>query len=648
MNEYLPWVILLLPLLASVLITLFGQKKPRASAAVSVAAIVAAFFCSVILWTGLVPDMVVDNPELASRHFVSFESAFTWLQVGPLHVDFAVSVDPLSLLMLLVVTGVGSLIHFFSVAYMRGDRGYARYFASLSFFTFSMLGVVLSNNFLQMFIFWELVGVSSYLLIGFWYGRASAADAAKKAFLTNRLGDFGFLAGIIMIWAAAGTLNFGSLENDFFINPTLVGTIGGLLIFCGAVGKSAQFPLHVWLPDAMEGPTPVSALIHAATMVAAGVYMVGRVFFVFDPAAQTVIAWVGGFTALLAALIAVQQNDIKRILAYSTLSQLGYMMMAAGLSHQPSAIFHLATHACFKALLFLGAGSVIHALSHEQDIWKMGRLKDKMPVTAWTFLIGTLALCGVPPLSGFYSKDAILAAAYKESPVLFGIGVVVAFLTTFYMFRLVFAVFWGRAKSDLPAHAHESPRMMTYPLIGLAIASAIAGGLGIHRFIERQFFMAHGHVSLWPWWLHPFQHHDWGFALRQLMEEVLEPFHSALVPALCGMAAVLFGFLAAWGLYRNAASEPLPDKLPALCRLMRNKFYFDELYAWLIALTQDALARFAAMFDDTFLAGGVRIISGGTELVGRGLRLLQSGNLQTYAFLSAAGIALALYFMLRS
>ncbi|MGD0411912.1 MAG: NADH-quinone oxidoreductase subunit L [Verrucomicrobiota bacterium] len=647
MNEYLPWIILLLPLVAAVLIGIWGRETPRTSAALSVAAIVAAFFCSVILWTGTLGDLMGEDPDLPARHLVLFESAFAWLRVGALHVDFAVSVDPLSMLMLLVVTGVGSLIHIFSVAYMSGDRGYARFFASMSFFTFSMLGLVLSNNFLQMFIFWELVGVSSYLLIGFWYERASAADAAKKAFLTNRLGDFGFLAGIIMIWAAAGTLNFGSLENDFIINPTKVGTIGGLLIFCGAMGKSAQFPLHVWLPDAMEGPTPVSALIHAATMVAAGVYMVCRAFFVFDPVAQWVIAAVGGFTALFAALIAIQQNDIKRILAYSTISQLGYMIMAAGLSAQPAAIFHLATHACFKALLFLGAGSVIHALSHEQDIWKMGRLRDKMPVTALTFLIGALALCGFPPLSGFYSKDAILAAAYKQSPVLFGIGVVVAALTTFYMFRLVFVVFGGRAKSDLPAHAHESPRMMTYPLIGLAIASVIAGGLGISRLVGRQFFMAEEHVSLWPLWLDPF-HHNWASAFHQVAEGVIEPFHSAPGPALCGLGAFLFGLLAAWGLYRNAASDPLPESLPVLCRLLRHKFYFDEFYAWLIASTQDLTARFAASFDNLFLAGGVRFISGGTELLGRGLRLFQSGNLQTYAFLTAAGIALALYFMLRS
>ena len=320
--------------------------------------------------------------------------------------------------------------------------------------------------------------------------------------------------------------------------------------------------------------------------------------------------------------------------------------------YQTAAMFHLATHACFKALLFLGAGSVIHALSHEQDIWKMGRLRDKMPVTALTFLIGALALCGLFPLSGFYSKDAILAAAYKEQPVLFGIGVVVAALTTFYMFRLVFVVFWGRAKSDLPAHAHESPRMMTYPLVALAIASVVAGGLGLQQYLFPQFnqrLFLHGeHASSWPWWLYPFLPHapGWGF-LHQMKEEMLEPFQSALVPVLCGLGAFLFGFLAALGLYVNADSDPLPKSLPGLCRLLRNKFYFDELYAGLIAVTQDSMARLAALFDENIVAGGVRFISGGTEFLGRGLRLAQSGNLQTYAFLAAAGIALVLYLMLR-
>jgi NADH-quinone oxidoreductase subunit L len=645
MNEYLPWIILFLPLLAAVMIWLFLRKDPVGSASISVTAVVLAFFYSVVLWFWTVRDMAGDKSDLLARHFVSFESHFTWLQAGTLHVPFGVSVDPMSMLMLLVVTGVGSLIHIFSVAYMRGDRGYWRFFACMSFFTFSMLGVVLSNNFLQLFIFWELVGVSSYMLIGFWYERPAAADAAKKAFLTNRLGDFGFLAGIIMIWAATGTLEFGPLRNGF--NPSMVGTIGGLLIFCGAVGKSAQFPLHVWLPDAMEGPTPVSALIHAATMVAAGVYMICRVFFVFDPAAQTVIAWIGGTTALLAALIAIQQNDIKRILAYSTLSQLGYMVMAAGLSAQPAAMFHLATHACFKALLFLGAGSVIHAMSNQQDIWKMGRLRDKMPATTRTFLIGTLALCGLPPLSGFYSKDAILAAASEKNPALFGLGVAVAALTTFYMFRLVFVVFWGRAKSDLTAHAHESPPLMTWPLIGLAIASVVAGVLGIREVVAPQFSTAPASGSFGPWWLN-FVLHDSGLAMSRLKEAALEPLHDAPVPMLCGLGAIALGFLAAWGLYRNAASDPLPENLPAVCRVLRNKFYFDELYAWLIACTQDALAQVAGFADRYILAGGIRFISGGTDLFGRGLRLVQSGNLQAYALLTAAGIALALWLMLRS
>ncbi len=346
--------------------------------------------------------------------WVTGETSVAWLSIGDFHVDFGLHLDSLSLMMMLIVTGVGGAIHIYSAGYMHDDPGYSRYFACMSLFTFSMLGIVLANNFVQLFIFWELVGVSSYLLIGFWFEKPSAADAAKKAFLTNRLGDFGFLLGILIVWATLGSLNFTSLKDQLATNPAALGgiaTIAALLIFCGAVGKSAQFPLHVWLPDAMEGPTPVSALIHAATMVAAGVYMLCRVFFLLDPAALQVIAWIGGFTSLLAALIAIQQDDIKRILAYSTLSQLGYMVMSVGLSSPTSAMFHLTTHAFFKALLFLGAGSVIIALHHEQDIWKMGALRKKMPVTFWTFLFGTLALCGVPPFSGFYSKDSIIGQA---------------------------------------------------------------------------------------------------------------------------------------------------------------------------------------------------------------------------------------------
>ena len=330
-----------------------------------------------------------------------------WLAIEGLEIDIGLQIDSLSKLMLCVVTGVGSLIHIFSLGYMKEDRDFSRYFAFLSLFIFSMLGIVLADNFVMMFIFWELVGVSSYLLIGFWFEKPSAADAAKKAFLTNRVGDFGFLIGILMVWAAMGSVNFDAIESKLATGTAAITGLAGFLIFCGAMGKSAQAPLHVWLPDAMEGPTPVSALIHAATMVAAGVYMLCRVFFLIEGTwAMEAIAWIGGLTSLLAALMAVQQDDIKRILAYSTLSQLGYMVMAVGLGSPDAAMFHLTTHASFKALLFLGAGSVIVALHHEQDIWRMGGLRERMPKTYWTFLIGTMALCGVPLFSGFFQQGS--------------------------------------------------------------------------------------------------------------------------------------------------------------------------------------------------------------------------------------------------
>ena len=555
-----------------------------------------------------------------------------WLTVGPLQIDFGLRLDRLSFLMLLIVTGVGSAIHIYSWGYMREDRCVSRYFASLSLFTFSMLGIVLSNNFLQMFIFWELVGVSSYLLIGFWYEKPSAADASKKAFLTNRLGDFGFLLGIILIWSATGGLNFSLLQEEFTKNPGVLGaltTTGGLLIFCGAMGKSAQFPLHVWLPDAMEGPTPVSALIHAATMVAAGVYMLCRVFFIFNLPALNVIAWIGGFTALLAALIAVQQNDIKRILAYSTLSQLGYMVMAVGLQGPGAAMYHLTTHAFFKALLFLGAGSVIHALHHEQDIWKMGALKEKMPVTFWTFLIGTLALCGVPPFSGFFSKDEILAVAAEHHWALFLVAIFVAILTTFYMFRLFLVAFLGAPKSEASAHAHESPGVMTWPLRFLALLSVVGGLIGIGRFLETHFS--------------PAEHAETGSFLGGL----LSPFSHSPLAAIFGLFAVLVGFSAAMAFYLNAATDPLPGKLRSLARAMRNRFYFDEIYEGLVIPIQDTFAKFIDGFDRWIVSGlMVRGAHGTTEFFGRALRLAQTGNLQTYAFLFAAGVALMLYFVL--
>jgi NADH-quinone oxidoreductase subunit L len=487
-----------------------------------------------------------------------------------------------------------------------------------------------------LFIFWELVGVSSYLLIGFWFEKPSAGDAAKKAFIVNRLGDFGFLLGILMVWGLLGSLNFSTLQGLFSQNPVALGasaTITGLLVFCGAVGKSAQFPLHVWLPDAMEGPTPVSALIHAATMVAAGVYMLCRIFFLLNPTALEVVAYIGGFTALLAAVIAIQQNDIKRIIAYSTLSQLGYMVMSVGLSGQTPAMFHLTTHAFFKALLFLSAGSVITAMHHEQDIWKMGAVRHKMPITFWSFLVGGLALSGIWPFAGFYSKDSILGQALSrhdfEGNLLFAVGVFVACLTTFYIFRLFFVVFCGKEKSETASHAHESPAVMTLPLIVLAVFSFIGGWIGIEGVYDRIFS---GQPS-----------ESAGFA-----SAFFAPFHNSPVAAWLGILAFVIGLGCAYALYASAETDPLPKMLGGLSTAMRNKFYFDEIYQATFVRAHDFIAAVADWIDRWIVEVlCIGLIRGGTDLSGRGLRFLQTGNLQTYAFLFVLGVAVALYFVLK-
>jgi NADH-quinone oxidoreductase subunit L len=618
----LPWVILFLPFLAMIGIALFTSRNQKLSAGLSIAAVVAGFFLAVIFIgiNGWRPDPA--------------EGSITWLNIGKLAAEFGLRVDALSLGMVLVVTGVGGLIHIYSWRYMAGDPGFSRYFAFLSLFTFSMLGIVFANNFLQLFIFWELVGVSSYLLIGFWFEKPSAADAGKKAFIVNRLGDFGFLLGILMIWSLLGSLNFAELEATLKSDPRALGTmatVAGLLVFCGAVGKSAQFPLHVWLPDAMEGPTPVSALIHAATMVAAGVYMLCRVLFLFTPEALHVIAWIGAFTALLAAVIAVQQDDIKRILAYSTLSQLGYMMMAVGLNGPSPAMFHLTTHAFFKALLFLGAGSVILACHHEQNIWAMGSLRKKMPVTFWTFVSGTVALAGVWPLSGFYSKDAILAQALAQKSFgFFAVGAFVAALTAFYMFRLVLVVFYGEARADSASHAHESDPTILWPLRLLAVLSIIGGIIGVEALYAGYFDLRHeSHGS-------------------SLVQSIFAPFTHSPVAAFVGLSAAAAGFFGAWTLYRYAERDPLPTRLGALSRAMRDRFYFDEFYEATVIRIHDALGSVAAWVDRWLISGLlVRGTHGTTELLGRALRLAQTGNLQTYAFLFVLGLALVLFFTLR-
>jgi NADH-quinone oxidoreductase subunit L len=614
----IPWIVLFLPLLAAALITLFTKHDRKLSAGLSIAAVLTGFVLSV-LYVAL------------TRWHTTSESITTWMAIGDFQVDFGLRLDPLSTLMMLLVTGVASAIHIYSWGYMHDDPGFSRFFACLSLFTTSMLGIVLANNFLELFIFWELVGVSSYLLIGFWFERPAAADAGKKAFLTNRVGDFGFLLGILTVWSTLGSLNFSVLQEKLVANPQALGalaTVAGLLIFCGAVGKSAQFPLHVWLPDAMEGPTPVSALIHAATMVAAGVYVLCRVFFLLNSPALEVISWVGGFTALFSALIAVQQNDIKRILAYSTLSQLGYMVMGVGLHGPKEAMFHLSTHAFFKALLFLGAGSVILALHHEQDIWKMGGLRKRMPVTYWTFLAGTLALAGVVPFSGFYSKDAILGLAVEQHAYgRFVLGVAVAILTTFYMFRLIFVAFGGSARSDTAGHAHESAPVILFPLRILAVLSVIGGAIGIENVYAAQFGSTNS---------------------LSLTQQIIGPFAEAPLAASFGLLAVAIGFFASYSLYANAAKDPLPEKLGAVAGWMRDKFYLDELYEATFIRLHDFLAVIADWVDRWLIAGvAVRGLHGTTEIIGRTLRELQTGNLQTYAFLFALGVALLLLFMLR-
>jgi NADH-quinone oxidoreductase subunit L len=596
------WIILLAPLAAAALITFALRPLRGVSVAVSVGACAVSFGAAVLVFL---------RPE---AHVFC---AVPWLSTDALKVTLGGISDPLSRLMLLVVTGVGLLIHIFAFGYMKDDPGLSRFFAKLSFFMFSMLGIVLADNLVMMFIFWELVGLASYLLIGFWFQRPSAAEASKKAFIVNRIGDFGFMIGILTVWALWGTVNFQELE-------AIIGDGGGLGqrvelwiglaaigLFMGCMGKSAQFPLHVWLPDAMEGPTPVSALIHAATMVAAGVYMLCRVFFILElsPLALNAIAWTGGVTAVFAALIAVQQNDIKRILAYSTLSQLGYMVCAVGLGATTAAMFHLATHAFFKALLFLGAGSVIHALHHEQDIWAMGGLRKKMPVTFATFAVGTLALTGFPFLfSGFYSKEEILLAAHQAHFPLFGVLLATAGLTAFYMFRLLVVAFINPQRGDAVAHAHESPAVMTVPLILLAVLSVAGGWLGIAPYVQ-------------------------GAPLE----------HGPGAGLVMGLSIAVFAGGAGAGiwLYRGRNQDPLS------ITVLKEKFYSDEIYQAVLVGPQQALARGLDWFDRWILGGlGVR---GSGEMVkfgGELLRLLQGGNLQAYVVLFILGVALLCYWIL--
>ncbi|MBV9390965.1 MAG: NADH-quinone oxidoreductase subunit L [Verrucomicrobia bacterium] len=587
------WIILFTPLVSALVITLFTQPYRKLSSYLSVAAVGISFLFSLIVFFS--PDG---------------SAGFTWIDLGIFQVRIGYLIDGLTRLMLLVVSGVGLLIHIYSIGYMQDDAGRSRYFGALSLFMFSMLGIVLADNFIMMFMSWELVGVSSYLLIGHWFFRSSAADAANKAFLVNRIGDFGFMLGILLVWSATGTVAFTELTHNWAslaLGSTFM-TVAPLLVFCGAVGKSAQFPLHVWLPDAMEGPTPVSALIHAATMVAAGVFMLARTFFLFEhsPLALGIILWIGLITSLLAAFMATQQSDIKRVLAYSTLSQLGLMVAAVGLAAPGAGIFHLFTHASFKALLFLGAGSVIHSLHHEQNIWHMGGLQRRMPITFWTFLVGTLALIACPPFSGFWSKDGILAASQGNFPAFCAIALV-TFLTAFYMARLFVVAFLGHSRTEHAEHAHESPRVMTVPLILLAIPATIAGLPPIASL----FWRVSGHEG------------------------------SPATAIIVSLVAFVAGVLAGFALYRSRDKDPL--NIP----LFEYRFYIDQLYDQLVKWTQDLLAGICGFVDRWIIDGGVvRGLSGMTWGTGFALRFLQIGNLQAYAFLFGLGVVVLLYFIL--
>jgi NADH-quinone oxidoreductase subunit L len=589
-----PWIILFSPFIAAVVIAFITERAKKLSSYISVAAIAISFVFSLGVFFG----QDVSDP------------GFSWIDLGVFQVKIGFLINDLTKLMLLVVSGVGLLIHIYSLGYMADDKGRSRYFCGLSLFTFSMLGIVLANNFIMMFIFWELVGVSSYLLIGHWFFNPAPPDAANKAFLANRIGDFGFMLGILLVWSASGTVSFEELSQHWStlgLSPGFM-TAAALLIFCGAIGKSAQFPLHVWLPDAMEGPTPVSALIHAATMVAAGVFMLARSFFLFQPSptALTVVLWIGVLTSLLAALMATQQDDIKRVLAYSTLSQLGLMVAAVGLGVPLAGMFHLFTHAFFKALLFLGAGSVIYSLHHEQNIWQMGGLRDKMPVTFWTFLVGTLALIACPPFAGFWSKDAILASASGNLLAFLGIAAV-TFLTAFYMSRLFVVAFLGEARSDHASHAHESPRVMTVPLILLAIPACIAG----LPFVASNFIKVPEHEG------------------------------SPIVAIAVSLIAVAAGAGSGYYLYKGRNKDEI--EIP----LFEHKFYFDEFYGSLIKWTQDLLANISGFIDRWVIDSGVvRGLGGLAWGSGFALRFLQIGNLQAYAFLFGAGVVLLLYFIL--
>nr|WP_294941016.1 NADH-quinone oxidoreductase subunit L [uncultured Mucilaginibacter sp.] len=565
---------------------------------------------------------------------------FNWISVGDIKIPFAFLIDQLSSIMLLIITGVGFLIHLYSVGYMHDDAGFGKFFAYLNLFVFFMLLLVMGSNYIIMFIGWEGVGLCSYLLIGFWYTNASYADAAKKAFIMNRIGDLGFLLGVFLLTAVFKSVEFATIfpKAATMVSGDMFFTVVTLLLFIGAIGKSAQLPLFTWLPDAMAGPTPVSALIHAATMVTAGIYMIARsnVLFSMAPETMEVIAIVGLTTACFAALIALTQTDIKKVLAYSTVSQLGYMFLGLGVGAYTGSFFHVLTHAFFKALLFLGAGSVIHAMSGEQDMRKMGGLSGKIKITFATMLIGTIAISGIPPFSGFFSKDEILAAAFAHSTTFYVVGVFTAMLTSFYMFRMMYLTFWGkfRGTHEQEHHLHESPPSMTIPLIVLAILSIIGGFINVP-------------TVLWG-------HHELADFLAPVFEDTAkilgehELSHSTEITLmLISVGVALVAMIYAYVKYVKGGSLPVSDEeeRPALANLSYHKFYVDELYDTIIRKPLDFLSEFLYnIIEKLGIDGLVNGLGKGTIESSKGLRLLQTGNVGFYIFMMVVGIVAILIY----
>jgi NADH-quinone oxidoreductase subunit L len=639
--ETLVPLIAVLPLAGFGVTALIGRRLGKAAHWVPVTAVFVAWLISMaVAYSALTGTAPFGEGGFDVR-------LFEWIPAGAFQVNAGFYVDNLTACLLIVVTTIGLLVHVYSIGYMTHDPGYWRFFAYLNLFMFSMLLLVLADSFLVVFVAWELVGLCSYLLIGFWYRKRSAALAAKKAFIVNRVGDLGFALGIMLIFVSLGTLDIREVVARIGeLDPTRI-TIISLLIFAGAMGKSAQFPLHVWLPDAMEGPTPVSALIHAATMVNAGVYLVARTnpIFAQAPSALVVVAAIGIFTAILAASIAMTQTDIKRVLAYSTLSQLGYMFAALGVGAWTAAIFHLMTHGFFKGLLFLGSGSVIHAVHEEQDMRQMGGLSRKIPITYVTMLVGSLAIAGIPPLAGFFSKDEILGESFKNGFAwVWAVGFVVAGLTAFYMFRLMGLTFWGafRGPKAVWDRIHESSAVMTVPLILLAIPSALLGmALGLP-------FGANTIAA----WLKPVFEGGQAVLHGGAEEASFSLFGIDGTLILASVTVAVVGIAVAWRLFgaelagfrlsaRPERVRELSARVPFLYRASLNKWWFDDLYHLLFIVIGGRVAAAIWWFDREVVDGTVNAIGGGTIEAGRGLRRIQTGRVQNYAL----GIAIGLIVM---